>query len=545
MTDERDKPAAGAGKPDTSGPGSSGTGSSGTGPARPRPTLDLKATEVKDAAASPSGTASARPADAASSASAAAAKPADRAGAHPAATESGRDSPPVSTPSTGPASTGSAPGAAKPGTAKPDAARADAKASATPSSGPAPSGRARSASGAAIGHWPSLLAAGVAGGVLALGGAAGILWLAGGSALPTAYAPAPAAAPAIDETRLTQLEARIADVARQAAERPASAEPGLAAADVKETVSAGLAPLAERLSRLESAPAPAATGADPATAERLAALAATVQTLDSGRNALGGRLDEIAAAAGAARERAEAAGRRADETAQRLAAQAGEVVSRDDLAAQEKRIEATAAALAALRADFDKRAGDATDRAGRLAIAAEALRVAVTSGAPFAAQLDAVRQFGAPADAVAMLAPLAASGVAAADRLARDFARLAPELRKAAGAPAPQGNFIERLQANAATLVRIRPADAPAGDDPQATVTRLDLLAERLAGGGTDADLDAVAADLARLPAETHAPAEEWLKRAGQRRDARQAADRIADAAVSALAASPKQGVQP
>src|SRR5665647_701560 len=84
---------------------------------------------------------------------------------------------------------------------------------------------------------------------------------------------------------------------------------------------------------------------------------------------------------------------------------------------------------------------------------------------------------------------------------------------KASGAQAPAGGFLERLQANAGKLVRIRPVDAPPGDDPAAVLACVEIAAAH-------ADIAAALSDLGKLSIATRAPAQDWINKA----DARQAA---------------------
>ena len=71
---------------------------------------------------------------------------------------------------------------------------------------------------------------------------------------------------------------------------------------------------------------------------------------------------------------------------------------------------------------------------------------------------------------------------------------------RAAGAPPRDGGFLERLQANAEKLVRIRPVDEePRGDDRAAMLARVE---QRAAQGNIAGAL----AELAKLPAEARAP---------------------------------------
>ena len=64
---------------------------------------------------------------------------------------------------------------------------------------------------------------------------------------------------------------------------------------------------------------------------------------------------------------------------------------------------------------------------------------------------------------------------------------------KMSGAQAPQGGFLEKLEANAGRLVRIRPVEAPAGDDASAVLARVEIDAAK-------ADIAAALADIGKLP---------------------------------------------
>ena len=70
----------------------------------------------------------------------------------------------------------------------------------------------------------------------------------------------------------------------------------------------------------------------------------------------------------------------------------------------------------------------------RLAVAAEALRAAVERGAPFQAELAAVKALGADAKATAQLEPFAAQGLTSAAELGRELTALMPALYRATGA---------------------------------------------------------------------------------------------------------------
>jgi hypothetical protein len=168
------------------------------------------------------------------------------------------------------------------------------------------------------------------------------------------------------------------------------------------------------------------------------------------------------------------------------------------------------------------------DAAARQALATMTLRDAVSRGAPYAAELAAVKNLGGDPEAIAALEPFAASGLPSDSVLARELASLLPAMIKAADAdPARAGGFIERLEANAGRLVRIRRVGEPAGDDPAAVLARIEVKAAR-------ADIASVRNDIAALPAKARAVAEPWSRKV----PARDAADKAARKLVADSAAA-------
>ena len=117
------------------------------------------------------------------------------------------------------------------------------------------------------------------------------------------------------------------------------------------------------------------------------------------------------------------------------------------------------------------------ERATRLALSATALRNAVVSGAPYAAELAQAKALGADAKALAPLARFASSGLPSRNELANELTRLVPAMRKVGGAKKPSGDFLARLQANAEKLVRITPVEAPSGNDPSDVLARIEAEA--------------------------------------------------------------------
>jgi hypothetical protein len=130
--------------------------------------------------------------------------------------------------------------------------------------------------------------------------------------------------------------------------------------------------------------------------------------------------------------------------------------------------------------------------------------------------------------ALAPLEPFPANGLPSAALLARQLSDLAPEMLKANAAPTPAGGFLDRLQANAEKLVRIRPTDEVLGDDPGAIVSRAQAKAAR-------SDFTGALAELNALPANVRAPAEDWIKKVEARNAAMDASRRVVADALAAL----------
>jgi len=302
------------------------------------------------------------------------------------------------------------------------------------------------------------------------------------------------------DQRLAQIEAQL----REIASRPAPRAP-----DTRS--------IEERLTRLENAPQPASRN-DSATGGNVDEAIKSVQTAFAD---LARRADDNATATREARGQADAALTAAD------AAKA---------AAEKNNVEALANRVAALER-ASKTLGDEVaksltaaggDRPLRAVVAAQALRAAVERGDAFAAELAAAKALAPGAPALAPLEPFAANGLPSGATMARQLSDLAPAMLKAVDAPAPQGGFLDRLQANAEKLVRIRPVGEAPGGDPAAVISRAQAKAAR-------SDLAGAVAELNALPANVRAPAEDWIKKAEARNAAVNASRRFVADALAAL----------
>jgi len=290
--------------------------------------------------------------------------------------------------------------------------------------------------------------------------------------------------------------------------------------DGSSTDSASLTALNERVGRVESATAK--TPNDSSISEHLSAADNAMRSLGIALTALTKRSDEIATSAADARTRAAASEKALTElrnSVQDLSKNTSAGLSPAEVDTVQKRL--TALEQAVKNATVDNQA--------RLALSAAALRDAVAGGAPFSTELDQAKSLGADEKTLSALAPLAATGVSSAAVLAQELHTLVPALLKASGvADAPAGGFLERLQANASKLVRVRPVDAPAGDDASAVLARIEVEAAH-------ADISGALADLGKLSEQARAPAQAWIAKARARQASLLAARQLAADTARAL----------
>jgi hypothetical protein len=299
--------------------------------------------------------------------------------------------------------------------------------------------------------------------------------------------------------------------AREPAAAPSSQPPN----------SAAIAEISARLNKVEGAiatqqqqkPVPPPQP-DPALLSRLAAAEAATKSLSDSLAALAHRVDDAAAAAQNALTQAKSA--------------AQTEVARSDLDALAARIAPLESTVKTLADDIKHETATADDRAARLTVAAEALRATVERGAPYPAELAAVKSLGADQSATAPLEPFAAAGVPSAAALAHELESLTPALQQAAEPASSNNSFLGRLENNARRLVEITPVDAPPGDDPASVVTRISVDAART-------DITAALADIGKLPVAAASLAAAWVEKAQARNAAIATSRKLAADALAAL----------
>ena len=286
--------------------------------------------------------------------------------------------------------------------------------------------------------------------------------------------------------------------------------------------------LSQRVSKIEETIAKLPAG-DAGVAERLTAADNALKSLGIALTALNRHSDDTAANAAQARERADAAAKAVTElrvSLQEVTKNTSAGILPSDLDALQRRVAALEQSTKAARDEIAK--ASTSDAAARVALNAAALRDAVVSGAPFTAELAQAKSLGADEKLLAPLASFAATGVPAPAALAQELRVLIPAMLKVSGAQTAEGGFIERLQANAGKLVRIRPVDAPPGDDASAALARIEIDAAK-------ADIVVALADLGKLTDAAQAPAQAWIAKAQSCQAALAAARQFAAETARAL----------
>jgi hypothetical protein len=300
---------------------------------------------------------------------------------------------------------------------------------------------------------------------------------------------------------------------------------------------AAMGAISAQLNQIQAALAARPAPTDGALNARVAALDAQIKALGDQLAAVNRRLDGIAVAAQSAREHADAAvaaarsaGKRVDEIASAAKSAAQSTVTRSDLDGLANRIATLESAVKTLSAAAAHGAPSSGDRAARVAVAAEALRSVVDRGAPFTAELNAVKALGADQNAVAALTPFAASGVPNDATLAHELALLMPKLRPPPppAAPSSSGGFLGSLESHAKGLVRITPVGAPVPGEQSSALARLSADAAR-------GDIAAALKDISSLPPSAKAAVEPFVQRVNARNAAVAAGRHIAVAALAEL----------
>jgi hypothetical protein len=402
--------------------------------------------------------------------------------------------------------------------------------------------------------WFAIFAAGIMGAALtAL--AAGAAWIYGAPLLepdtsslnarltrlemhtPTAAEIAAATVPdmgKVPAAKIEELAARLSKL--EAAEAAAARQP--AGPDGTK-----LDDLTTRVSRLESAP-PTASSPIADTAQ-LKELATRVGGIEAAVKPIIQHLTEIEQQGAANAKAAQEAGARTDTVAKAMAdvqrvgadQEKSQQGTRTEVAAIVGRLATVETQVKQVGDQIAEAAVPKPDEAMRYALIAAGLRSALERGEPFAAELAAAKTAGIDPALLTQLAPFAATGVPNVQELFRELGGLIPEMLKVSAPAAQDGGYLDRLQAHAERLVRIRPVGDQTGDDPATVIGRIERdMARR--------DLPAVLAELDKLPAPARAVAEAWRKKALARQTASAASAQLVAASFAKLGASAGAGKQ-
>jgi len=184
------------------------------------------------------------------------------------------------------------------------------------------------------------------------------------------------------------------------------------------------------------------------------------------------------------------------------------------------------------------RLATAPDETIRVATVATALRSAVERNSPFTAEFGAARSLGLDERALAALAPFAATGLPTRTELFHSLSTLVPELRRLS-VPSAQGlGYLERLQASAVKMLNIRPVRDEPGDDPATVMSRIEFKMPQQ-------DIEAMVAELDKLPTPARELAQGWRTKALARQEALESARLIAAAALAKLGEPALRGPSP
>jgi len=329
------------------------------------------------------------------------------------------------------------------------------------------------------------------------------------------------------------LSARVASLEAQHRDDAARLAAGVATADAQRAAVTGLT---ARLAKLEAVAATALGGApaDVSVTNRLTALEAAVKPMAVRLDDIDRQIRDNAPVAGVAGETGENKRPGADETAQSV-----QRVAIEGLEARVAVLEGLEATLKSAQERADKSVALAAAAAAteaekplRATVMAVALRAAVERAYPFTTELAAARTQGLDVAALAALQPFAAGGVPSPNELFRELSGLMPQLTRVSLPVGHDGNYLERLQAGAERLVRIRPVGDVPGDDVSTVIGRIEFKMARQ-------DVAGVVEDIEKLPGPARELAQPWQKKALAREAAINAARQLATAAFAQLGEAP------
>jgi hypothetical protein len=337
------------------------------------------------------------------------------------------------------------------------------------------------------------------------------------------------AAATADRVRIDDLAARLAKV--ESAPKQAPVPPvDTTLGDRIATLESAIRPLAGRLNELEG------QVRDNAAAIRRVGEAGetkksgedTAPAADAAINGLSSRLAVLEGAVAALKAAQQDPAQSAQERAA-IDALSTRIAVVESLAATLKSAQQGAEKSVQERADKSAAAAAlAAERPLRVAMLAAAIRRAVERSYPFTTELAVARGLGLDPDALAALQPFAATGVTPPNQLLRELSALMPEVARVAAPESREGGYLERLQAGAERLVRIRPVGAVPSDSPGSPAGQVEVDIARQ-------DIAAALFDLDKLPPAARNLTQAWRAKALAYTAAIDAARKLADNAFISL----------
>jgi hypothetical protein len=283
-----------------------------------------------------------------------------------------------------------------------------------------------------------------------------------------------------------------------------------------------------RIGKIETALA-APPAPDAALTSRLGALEVAVKSLGDNASGVTSRSSETADTAREARERSEATAKTLAEVKAAVDALRGNAIAKTDLDKVTDRVSAVESSTRTVEQKIETPGSTAADRDVRIAVLASSLKATVERGAPYATELAAIKPLVGDPKLIPGLEAFAASGVPSAAVLSSELVSLMPALNAAAAPSTNGGSILDRLQAGASRLVKVRPLDEAPGTDPASVLDRAEAKSMR-------GDIVGTIKELSGLPANVRAPADGWIARAQARSTALAAVQQISADALNALA---------
>ena len=261
------------------------------------------------------------------------------------------------------------------------------------------------------------------------------------------------------EARLARLEQQLREVARAVPRRPRRRSPP--ARRACRAGSRGSRPRSPIRARARSIPrSPTASPSSKARSRRWPRPSAI----------LGRRSDDIGVTAREARARVDTLAAALAELSQKVTRLGAPAVERRELEALTSRIAAIERGEKAVEAELAKRSRQRRPLAAARGGGRDALKPRSSAASRSPPSLPPPRRSAPDAKALAPLEPFAATGVPTAARWRANFPRWRQRSIRPPARPPREGGILDRLQANAEKLVRVRPVEEIAGDDPAAVV---------------------------------------------------------------------------